>query len=83
VIKESDVRGVASLLIQHQWGSRDKMSRMSQIALILNLQSVKEVLEYWGVNSGPIVWRLTAAQLKKALKLRVDFDKREIEELVL
>jgi conserved oligomeric Golgi complex subunit 4 len=80
---ESDVRGVVTMLVNNQWSPRDKMTRMSQIALLLNLQSANEVLEYWGVNSGPIVWRLTPTQVKKVLMLRIDFDKREIEDLVI
>lgn len=80
---EADVRGVNSILVANQWSTRDKMTRMSQIALLLNLQSVQEILEYWGMNSGPIVWRITATQAKKVMMLRVDFDKREIEDLAL
>eukprot|EP00276_Gloeochaete_wittrockiana_P018336 CAMPEP_0184351130 /NCGR_PEP_ID=MMETSP1089-20130417/43417_1 /TAXON_ID=38269 ORGANISM="Gloeochaete wittrockiana, Strain SAG46.84" /NCGR_SAMPLE_ID=MMETSP1089 /ASSEMBLY_ACC=CAM_ASM_000445 /LENGTH=831 /DNA_ID=CAMNT_0026684379 /DNA_START=20 /DNA_END=2515 /DNA_ORIENTATION=+ len=62
---------------------RDKFARLTQIASILNLEKVTDLLEFWGDNSGPVAWRLSAADVRKVLALRVDFSQRAIEQLKL
>ncbi|XP_057291059.1 conserved oligomeric Golgi complex subunit 4-like [Hydractinia symbiolongicarpus] len=66
-----------------EWTVRDKFARLSQIATILNLEKVSELLEYWGENSGPLTWRLTPGEVRNVLSLRNDFRKEDIQRLKL
>eukprot|EP00898_Chlorokybus_atmophyticus_P002420 jgi/Chlat1/3179/Chrsp22S03409 len=62
---------------------RDKFARLTQIATVLNLEKVTEILDYWGENSGSMTWRLTAAEVRRVLSLRVDFKPEAISALKL
>jgi hypothetical protein len=76
---------------------RDKLSRLSQMALLLGLESVEEVLDYWaapGAAGGPaasaggeagggITWRLSAAEVRAALLQRSDFNRELVMALPL
>lgn len=62
---------------------REKFSRLSQMATILNLDSAGEILDYWGENSGSMTWRLNAQEVKQMLELRVEFERAEIALLAL
>ncbi|KAB2077940.1 hypothetical protein ES319_A06G127600v1 [Gossypium barbadense] len=62
---------------------RDKFARLTQMAAILNLEKVSEILDFWGENSGPMTWRLTSAEVRRVLSLRVDFKPEAIAALKL
>lgn len=62
---------------------RDKFARLTQMATILNLEKVSEILDFWGENSGPMTWRLTPADVRRVLGLRVDFKPEAIAALKL
>lgn len=62
---------------------RDKFARLSQMALLLSLESVEEFLDYWVDDSGHTTWRLTSAEAKGILGQRSDFNKEVIASLVL
>lgn len=62
---------------------RDKFARVTQMATILNLEKVSEILDFWGENSGPMTWRLTPAEVRRVLGLRVDFKPDAIAALKL
>ncbi|KAE9460203.1 hypothetical protein C3L33_07897, partial [Rhododendron williamsianum] len=62
---------------------RDKFARLTQMATILNLEKVSEILDFWGENSGPMTWRLTPAEVRRMLGLRVDFKPEPIAALKL
>ncbi|KAF9590294.1 hypothetical protein IFM89_032302 [Coptis chinensis] len=62
---------------------RDKFARLTQMATILNLEKVSELLDFWGENSGPMTWRLTPAEVRRVLGLRVDFKPEAIAALRL
>ncbi|XP_031492460.1 conserved oligomeric Golgi complex subunit 4 [Nymphaea colorata] len=62
---------------------RDKFARLTQMATILNLEKVSEILDFWGENSGPMTWRLTPAEVRRVLSLRVDFKPEAIASLKL
>ncbi|MBA0738389.1 hypothetical protein Gogos_011753 [Gossypium gossypioides] len=62
---------------------RDKFARLTQMATILNLEKVSEILDFWGENSGPMTWRLTPAEVRRVLSLRVDFKPEAIAALRL
>ncbi|XP_068722014.1 conserved oligomeric Golgi complex subunit 4-like isoform X2 [Montipora capricornis] len=66
-----------------QWTIRDKFARLTQIATILNLEKVSEIMDYWGPNSGPMTWRLTPTEVRQVLSLRVDFRNEDINRLKL
>ncbi|OWF48034.1 conserved oligomeric Golgi complex subunit 4-like [Mizuhopecten yessoensis] len=65
------------------WTIRDKFARLTQMATILNLEKVTEILDYWGPNSGPLTWRLTPTEVRHVLSLRVDFRSEDIKRLKL
>ncbi|KAL5126943.1 Conserved oligomeric Golgi complex subunit 4 [Glycine soja] len=44
---------------------------------------VSEILDFWGENSGPMTWRLTLAEVRHVLGLRVDFKPEAIAALKL
>ncbi|GJP70101.1 hypothetical protein CLOP_g1086 [Closterium sp. NIES-67] len=62
---------------------RDKFARLTQIATVLNLEKVAEILDYWGDNAGPMTWRLSPAEVKRVLGQRVDFRPEAIANLQL
>mmetsp|Transcript_11124 Transcript_11124/g.40774 ORF Transcript_11124/g.40774 Transcript_11124/m.40774 type:complete len:733 (+) Transcript_11124:60-2258(+) len=62
---------------------REKFARLTQIATVLNLEKVSEILDYWGENSGPMTWRLTPAELRRVLALRSEFSLDAISALPL
>ncbi|XP_030059468.1 conserved oligomeric Golgi complex subunit 4 isoform X1 [Microcaecilia unicolor] len=74
---------VAYLTTVTTWTIRDKFARLSQMATILNLERVTEILDYWGPNSGPLTWRLTPAEVRQVLALRMDFRSEDIKRLRL
>lgn len=81
---DKEVRG----LINHfsemsQRPVRDKFSRLSQVATILNFEKVSEIMDFWGDNSGHLTWLLTPAEVRRVLGLRVDFRPEAIAALRL
>ncbi|XP_047308759.1 conserved oligomeric Golgi complex subunit 4-like [Impatiens glandulifera] len=62
---------------------RDKFARLTQMATILNLEKVAEILDFWGESSGPMTWRLTPADVRRVLGLRIDFKPEAISALKL
>jgi hypothetical protein len=81
---DSDVRALSEF-----WQSltrrslRDKQARLTQLANVLNLEKPSDLLEFWGENSGNLTWRLTPAEVRRVLNLRVDFKKNQIAQLKL
>ncbi|XP_034281558.1 conserved oligomeric Golgi complex subunit 4 isoform X2 [Pantherophis guttatus] len=74
---------IAYLTTVTTWTIRDKFARLSQMATILNLERVTEILDYWGPNSGPLTWCLTPAEVRQVLALRMDFRNEDIKRLRL
>uniref|UniRef100_A0A8C7GQZ9 Conserved oligomeric Golgi complex subunit 4 n=1 Tax=Oncorhynchus kisutch TaxID=8019 RepID=A0A8C7GQZ9_ONCKI len=74
---------VAYLTTVTTWTIRDKFARLTQMATILNLERVTEILDYWGPNSGPLTWRLTPVEVRQVLALRIDFRSEDIKRLRL
>ncbi|KAL6980617.1 hypothetical protein U1Q18_022257 [Sarracenia purpurea var. burkii] len=52
---------------------RDKFARLTQMATILNLEKVSDILDFWGENSGSMTWSLTPAEVRRVLGLREVF----------
>lgn len=81
---DRDTRALVShFSIMTQRTVRDKFARLTQMATILNLEKVSEILDFWGENSGPMTWRLTPAEVRRVLGLRVDFKSEAIAALKL
>jgi hypothetical protein len=83
---DRDMRAVLAVFSdQAQKTVRDKFVRVSQIALLLSLDKVSEVVEYWGSGGGSsaMVWRLTASDVRRVLSQRSDFRADEISKLKL
>eukprot|EP00894_Picocystis_sp_ML_P003597 jgi/Pico_ML_1/54114/g4536.t2 len=63
---DKDVRNLIGRLSGLTQGTvRDKFSRLQQIAIILNLESVQEILDSWGDNAGSLSWRLSPAEIER------------------
>lgn len=81
---DRDIRALVSYFSNMtQRTVRDKFARLTQMATILNLEKVSEILDFWGENSGPMTWRLTPAEVRRVLSLRVDFKSEAISALKL
>ncbi|KAJ9563327.1 hypothetical protein OSB04_008487 [Centaurea solstitialis] len=81
---DRDVRGLVSHFSgMTQRTVRDKFARLTQMATILNLEKVSEILDFWGENAGPMTWRLTPAEVRRVLGMRVDFKPEAIAALKL
>ena len=57
---------------------REKLARLTQISTLLNLEAESDAVELWEPSS----WRLTAAEARQVLSLRVDFRKETVAALV-
>lgn len=66
------------------WSIRDKFSRLTQMAVVLNLESLSEVSDLCGsselTNASS---KLTSAEIRQVLSLRLDFKPDEIKRLRL
>lgn len=62
---------------------RGEFARLIQMASLLNLQQVTEVLDYWGENCGQMTWRLTPGEVRRVLSRRIDFKPTDIAGLKL
>jgi len=81
---DKELRGLVGYLSSvTTWTVRDKFARLSQMATILNLERVSEIMDYWGQNSGPLTWRLTPTEVRQVLSLRIDFRSDDIKRLKL
>ena len=61
---DKELRSLTSFLTSvTTWSIRDKFSRVSQIASILNVETVQEVTEFCGSQSSG-TWKLSHAEVK-------------------
>ncbi|KAI8138173.1 COG4 transport protein-domain-containing protein [Fennellomyces sp. T-0311] len=68
---DKDLRSVIHYLSSMtEWLSRDRFTRLNQMATLLNFEEPSEIYDYWGAKAGPVSWRLTVAEIKKILTLR-------------
>ncbi|GHP08915.1 hypothetical protein PPROV_000765200 [Pycnococcus provasolii] len=71
---------LASSLSSTPAGIREKLSRLSQMATLVSLESEDEVLEVWDAK---VSWRLSASEVRKVLSLRDEFTRERINALGL
>lgn len=77
---DKDIRAIVALFSSlTQKSVREKLARLTQIATILNLDSPADILPYWSTVS----WRLTATEIKRYMRLRVEFSTESIQALTL
>jgi len=68
---DREVRVLVSYLTNAtSWSIRDKLSRLVQVATVLNLEKPSEISDYWGNEAGSITWRLTSAEVRHFMSLR-------------
>lgn len=64
------------------WSTREKFARLSQIAILLGLENLNEIFDYWN-SPLTITWRLTPNEIRQVLLLRSDFKADEVKSLKL
>ena len=79
---DREIRAVINYVISStSLAIRDKFSKLKQITLLLNLESVAEAVEHFGSSvSGHM---LSPAEVRSFLKLRVDLSREEIRRMRL
>lgn len=73
LVLDQEVRALGAYLASAtSWSVRDKMTRLTQIATILNLEKVSEINEYWNPqhSSELTSWRLSQNEVRTILTLR-------------
>ncbi|SPP81705.1 conserved oligomeric Golgi complex subunit 4 [Drosophila guanche] len=86
LILDQEVRALGTYLTgATSWSVRDKMTRISQIATVLNLDKVSELSEFWSPDSNKEMpsWHLTLNEVRAILALRIDFRIEDIKRLQL
>ncbi|KAH8389470.1 hypothetical protein KR200_006001, partial [Drosophila serrata] len=74
LVLDQEVRALGSYLTgATSWSVRDKMTRISQIATLLNLDKISELSEYWSPenNKEMSTWHLTPNEVRTFLTLRL------------
>ena len=69
---DKEVRALVGFLSSATtWTIRDRLTRLTQIVTLLNLENCAEISEYWGPNASVnSTWRLTPAEVRQILTLR-------------
>ncbi|KAF5297668.1 hypothetical protein FQA39_LY11999 [Lamprigera yunnana] len=84
LVLDKEVRSLAGYLTSATtWSVRDKFTKLSQIATILNLERITEISDYWGDHDGALTWRLTPTEVRTIMGLRIDFKLDDIQRLKL
>ncbi|XP_037959920.1 conserved oligomeric Golgi complex subunit 4 isoform X2 [Teleopsis dalmanni] len=84
LVLDQEVRALGTYLTSAtSWSVRDKMTRLTQIATILNLEKVSELTDYWNpeVSSDMPSWHLTSNEIRSILTLRTDFRMEDIKRV--
>ena len=78
---DKDIRVLINYLTSiTSWSTREKFSRLSQISILLGLESLDELFEYWN-SPLTITWRLTPNEIRQILFLRYILNTLLIEYL--
>lgn len=86
MVLDQEIRTLSSYLTNTaSWSIRDKMARISQIATLLNLERVSDLMDLYNPNdeSDIALWRLTPNEMRTILALRTDFKLEDIKMLKL
>lgn len=82
---DRDVRAISAYFSEKSRRStvRDVFGRLSQFAMVVNLERPAEIYDIWGPNAGGMTWRLTSTEVRRTLSLRKDFNQEAIRCLKL
>ncbi|KAF8978675.1 Golgi transport complex subunit 4 [Entomortierella lignicola] len=81
---DKDLRSVGFYMVSlTSFPVREKLTRLNQMAMLLDLEELDDPYEIWGNNSGAITWRLTDAEVRRVLSSRTDFHPEEVARLRL
>ncbi|KAI8600650.1 COG4 transport protein-domain-containing protein [Dissophora ornata] len=81
---DKDLRAVGFYLVSlTSFPVREKLTRLNQMAMLLDLEDLEDLYEIWGNNSGAITWRLTDAEVRRVLSSRTDFHPDDVARLKL
>ncbi|KAF9973616.1 Golgi transport complex subunit 4 [Actinomortierella ambigua] len=82
---DKDLRSVGFFLVSlTTWPMRDKLTRLNQMSMLLDLEELEDVADIWGHNAGGAInWRLTVMEVRRILQLRIDFSPEEVAKLKL
>ncbi|KAG0365226.1 Golgi transport complex subunit 4 [Gamsiella multidivaricata] len=81
---DKDLRAVGFYLVSlTSFPVREKLTRLNQMAMLLDLEELEDLYEIWGNNSGAITWRLTDAEVRRVLNSRTDFHPEDVARLKL
>ncbi|KAF9170617.1 Golgi transport complex subunit 4 [Mortierella sp. AD010] len=70
---DKDLRAVGFYLVSLTYFPvREKLTRLNQMAMLLDLEELEDLYEIWGNNSGAITWRLTDAEVRRILSSRMN-----------
>ena len=82
---DRDVRAISAYFSGKSRRStvRDVFGRLSQLAMLVNLERPAEIYDIWGPNAGGMTWRLSATEVRRSLALRTDFNQDAVRSLKL
>lgn len=82
---DRDVRAISAYFSGKSRRStvRDVFGRLSQLAMVLNLERPAEIYDIWGPNAGGMTWRLAPGEVRRTLALRKDFNQDAVRALKL
>lgn len=82
---DRDVRAISAYFSGKSKRStvRDVFGRLSQLAMVVNLERPGEMYDMWGSNAGGMTWRLSPTEVRRSLLLRTDFNPDTIRSLKL
>lgn len=82
---DRDVRAISAYFSGKSRRStvRDVFGRLSQLAMVVNLERPAEIYDIWGPNAGGMTWRLAPAEVRRTLSLRTDFNQDAVRALKL
>lgn len=68
---EKDLRAVGFYMVSlTSFPLREKLTRLNQMAMLLDLEELEDLYEIWGNNAGAITWRLTDGEVRRILRSR-------------
>ncbi|KAF9585781.1 Golgi transport complex subunit 4 [Lunasporangiospora selenospora] len=81
---DKDLRAVGYYMVNlTSFPLREKLTRLNQMAMLLDLEELEDLYEIWGNNAGAITWRLTDAEVRRVLSSRIDFRPEDVAALQL
>ncbi|KAI1291602.1 Golgi transport complex subunit 4 [Mortierella claussenii] len=81
---DKDLRAVGFYLVSSTpFPVRENLTRLNQMAMLLDLEELEDLYEIWGNDSGAITWRLTDAEVRRILSSRIEFRPEDVARLKL